>query len=320
MGTTTKRMKTIGYRFVRLDGDDREFETLLKAALRKLRTADSRFYHPSNDERMVRFINGSHMTRGALCGDYLAYEHGAAAQLVRIAAGADTLPVASYESPSGNEFVGGMLLWAVAGNHMVVMQSATVRSGDFERYLNWLLGHAGLMVDGASLALEHRMTKAALSIVQRNPVRDIKLKLPLFAAHRSPSANPKREEISFERTVAADMLSQLLGPNELRRMGIEKAAAANLRLDIRVHYDRTTDAAGEAVLRRLASVLSRGDNIGEDNLEIEIAGVGRVIKGDELRLETSIPVQHRDGNPMIHDAFQEMVSYLQQLVESEFLG
>ena len=89
----------------------------------------------------------------------------------------------------GREALLGVLQFMIIGNHVALIESASVRTGRLEDYLTWLLRRTGAMVTGSHLMLE---TEFDISTIGGESVADVKevallpIKLKPSEGERSP--------------------------------------------------------------------------------------------------------------------------------------
>jgi hypothetical protein len=315
--STDTRGKTLGYRAAVVEGSDRTLEKLLRAALQRLKLAHERLYYPANDGLNARIINGVTTTRGLWCGDYLSYEKGKAAQLLKVEPQATELPVSqmpSHRIGAELEFLDSSLLWGVHGNNVVLLQSSALRAADLERYINWLVAQAGVNPDG-KITLEHRPKMALTKRIGTARIKKAGIKLPIFRKEAALSKEGKAK-YNFSRTVAAEILEDLIGKDRMKKMGLDAAAYANLQLELKVSFARTTDEAGEAVLRGIAQVMGHMETVDADEMELDIEGLGKV-RGSEFRLETPVSLRCTNGIVHPHEAFVAMSEWMNHLLETD---
>src|SRR3989338_6445157 len=68
-----------------------------------------------------------------------------------------------------------MLFFGVSGNHLVMMQAASLRAMHLEQHFTWLLRKASVLDDTNSLQLVDQPPKATLERIAKTPVREIDL-------------------------------------------------------------------------------------------------------------------------------------------------
>lgn len=120
-------------------------QQLMGSALKSRPKPGERFEPLNAGSTEIRCI-GSHKTvKGCLCGYLTAFERGAAqpaiaddstAQSLRLSA---ILPPAPRKGTAQQQYVPGVLYFAVRNNHVALAQSMSMRGSAFETHLNWLL-------------------------------------------------------------------------------------------------------------------------------------------------------------------------------------
>lgn len=320
--TRETRTKKLTYKkAVFRSGDPKlELESAILGALNGRSLARERLYHPIPDGPDVRLINHPVTVKGLFCGDYLSYESGRAQLLVRKDGAAKFWSIgqlASSDVRRDSEFLDSTMLWGLAGNHLVLIQSAALRATDFERYLNWLLGEAGILDGSDSVALEDRPSTGLRRNLAKAQVNEIKMSLPFV--HASSTNRPDgAKRLTVTEAIGAEALAAIIGPQRLRELNLGGAAHANLKAEVRITYSRSTDESGLKVLNQLGAIIGKLDTVDADDVEFNLDGVGR-IRGSELRLEKAVSLPSTNGVVNPTDAFVEMGEWLSVMVQNGLL-
>lgn len=148
---TTKNLTYKIAQFYNVDGS-RTLQSVLDAALTAKSVAISRREDVENSG-LLRLINFNGHYDVLSVGELLQYTTGDRQPFANIADDATVLQLDTMDLPDGQEFVQGILYYAIFQNHVVVAQSMQLRAQQFEAYLNWLLREAGELQEGQGIVL-----------------------------------------------------------------------------------------------------------------------------------------------------------------------
>jgi hypothetical protein len=202
------------------------------------------------------------------------------------------------------------------GNHVVILQSQAWQSRSFENHLNWLLARVGALAQGDYLELSDRPKAETRRKAERNDVKAITLRAPVVELQPRESARTQRQDSVFVpfRRVGAEVIRAVLGNDEFEKLHLDRAAGGNLRVDLRITFERTTTDSGQQVMNALARVFRHAD-IEPEDFEIHVPGVGK-IRGDELKLSEQIRVETNNGLVSPNALFPLMHDWLKSLIEN----
>lgn len=226
------------------------------------------------------------------------------------------------------ELVDAMLFFGAIDNHLVMMQSSSLRSDHLEKHLQWLL-HKGKAVDGlVTLQLIDQPPKAVRDKLAKREVRELDIGGALTPAPRAKSAtnDPKttsavvttlQEESASERlgeggegVIAA--IKRLLAPDQAAKLDFEKMAGANIEYTLKIRYKHSTTEDGQKLMNTLGSALRHADGV---DTVIKLQGGGE-IKGEELRMSGGIRIDTYNGVPAPFDVFEAIRSWLLEKLKS----
>ncbi len=301
-------------------------QDLLKAALLRLTEPADKTWSPSQDSELRRLLNDSSRRSGCLCFQFLQYESGKDQTLVTLKSEAGAFPIDQEPVPPRNdgtkrEILESALYCAVYENHMAICQSAALRTDSLEKYLLWLLfDRTCLIPEDTALALADEPTAQAKAKIERKPIKavrfgdDLAMNPRKVGPHRSgePQNTVLSTEVMRTSSLAADMLTRLLGEDKLRswRQAGHDLDPRNIRVKVEVSYLRKTNDSGQSLLHALAQV---NRNSEDSSCEIELEG-GSTIHGNELRVQGEIRVEGRNGIPYQIDMFRNLAQWLKDQV------
>ncbi|QBB72415.1 hypothetical protein ELE36_19710 [Pseudolysobacter antarcticus] len=171
----TSKSKTIHYKNVQITGGI-VLQDVLKVAIGQASNASKpklRQQSINPDSDAVIFVNRFEDYSGITFGQLVTLEAGRVQRFITVDDDADYYSIDSMTSdkipyPDGEtagntehskaakrrEFLESVLYFGVLGNHMVLLQSAGLRSNNLEAHLTWLLGtHTSAIPEGAMLSL-----------------------------------------------------------------------------------------------------------------------------------------------------------------------
>lgn len=320
------RRKRLQYRkavFLKSKGD---LEHLVSSALRKLHMVADRQQELGEQDR--RLINGHARRLQMEFGDLITYELGANKLLVALDTQVPSLNVKQIAPPvtevgKRNEFLDSILYYGILDNHVVMLQSQPWMSRTFENHLNWLLATAAVLDPADRVELSDIPKPEVRRRAERQDVKAISLSAPVVEyearAAQSSGATRKheREVVVPERKLGADVIRAVLGDDEFKRLRLDEAVGGNLRVDLRITFERSTTDAGQRVLNSLARAFRHVDFEPKD-FELDVPGVGK-IRGNELKLSESVSVEIVNGQPVPDSLFPQMHAWLKELIQNGFV-
>ena len=272
----------------------------------------------------MRLINQHEDYLGMRCCEFLRYEPGTNKLITSTDLSGTTLDVRSVLPPTmkqgKSEFVDGLLLFAVAGNHLVLMQSQSLRARELEDYLNWLLKKQGVMPESENLYLVDQPQARIQQRVDASRVRSAAFRLPIVVAdRRTATQNIKRNEHVevIKEGVGASLLRTLFGPTIFNKLPPEKLGDSKLRLDIKLTYERSTDADGERLIKNVTRALRHVD-LPDEDVTIDLPSIG-VLKGSELKLTHTESITVDRGIPDRTEVFKKMNDWLVNLSKNQLI-
>jgi hypothetical protein len=324
MASSNTRTKQIYYkRAVFSQSIGKKLEEILGTALSvKSRWAD-RLENPSGDQETFCFINHNHRYehpkhRTSLQGgEMFSYVKGSDQSIFNADPTATEVSVSSIPPGKDREFLEGALYFGVAGDHLAVMQSASLRFGDLERHVNWLLSRCARVIGEENGV-------ALMDAIPRDTgrpfgdVKGIKLFAPIRFDTQAPSAAKRKVERA--RLVptgrAWEAVKAMLGagfdlPNNL---DVEEILnSRSLQVEIQLKWKRAPDEGSTELLTRIAHNLR---NV-SDEVDYSIDTRNGRLDRNDFKLHTSISIPWLEGRPRFDVLFPKMIEYLVTLIESD---
>lgn len=158
-------------------------QSLLAAALKDFPLPLDRQEKRDPDDSWFNWINfsgnrGRKGGNGQLLGcEFICYTKGANSGAISFAENVNHFAVEALPPPVGKELLEGSVYFGVVDNHVVVLQSAALRTKDLERHLNWFLRNkANVLGENNQVTLEDNIPP---EIVDMNDVQGLVLKAPV---------------------------------------------------------------------------------------------------------------------------------------------
>jgi hypothetical protein len=310
------RTKQIYYkRAVFSQSTGQTLQTILQAALSSKSRWGERQENPSADGRTFCFINYSGIHRhpnygiSFLGGEMLSYVKGSDQSVFDADPTAALVDLSAISPGKDKEFLEGTVYFGISGDHLTVMQSRSLRFGDLERHLNWLLTRCAKVIleeNGVSLTDAVPVPDGGGSM---GGVKGITLSAPLHF-----DAQVERVRI-VPAGRAWEALKAMLGagfdlPTDLDAEEI--LSSRSLRVAVELRWNR---APGEDTTNLLTQIAHNLRNVNDEvDYSIETSK-GRLTRED-FKLRTSVSVPWIGGRPRFDVLFPKMIEYLESLVET----
>ena len=258
----------------------------------------------------VQLVNHPSLKGQMVCAAFLDFTKGAYQPTIKLDEEKMQLVIGQLPPGKREEFIESMLFFGVQRNHVILLQSNGLRSGQLERHLNWLLGDCThVLPAGAHLALLDQPTSEARQML--GPVQKVRLRAPVAVDESSPIREETPKRVSLSAAVRQSILEVLKDSGAfLEQFSANEALTINdleLSLEIR-RTGRRRD--GTSLLDELARTLRNTD----DEFELETRS-GRVLRSGDWRLVTNKRVEVTNGIPELADVAEKMHDWLAQLIQ-----
>jgi hypothetical protein len=311
------RPKTLYYKRAEFFSHDAELMKVLQAAMKKHTTAKSRFQRLGTDKKGARLLNHFESIGTAVCGTLIEFTEGNLQPIVELAEDATELPVSMLGAPGDRtQFIEGTLFFLVSGNHVILATSKSVRSGQAEQYLDWLLREQAKLVPSHSRVLLQEHVKSD-SRRRFNNVKSVRITPDYVNTDGAAPVTPEvREHFKLRGTLlhaVVEMLKTSSNRALPKDLDINTALAERrLRATVEVSYNGKMPEDGVPLLDSLAAALRHADDV---EYTVDVKGVGQV-KSGELRLQQEVIVPFSDGLPVPARLYVAMHEWLTQLLTS----
>lgn len=192
--TKSKRFLYKRVKFLQALGDPKTtFESVLRAALKKLPSVNGRMEKPTGSGVEKRLINYSLLQtnrggEGTIYGcEFIAFQEGEEQGTINVKdTGITELPVSAIKAGKDHEFLAGTVYFGVCDNHVVLCQSRGLKTKDLEDYLNWLIAQSKVLPEGNRISLNDHIPEKGKETFKG--VKGIEITAPVQMEPTSPEA------------------------------------------------------------------------------------------------------------------------------------
>lgn len=323
--------KTLHYRYALITKNNKTLQELLHDAIssKELCVADNRQENFNSNSNEFRMINSIKEDSSMLFGQLIFVCPEQAQIILNMEEGASVYTINSYslntdsdkEKKIKKEFINSILYFLIYRNHVVVMQSKALSTRDLETHLFWFLDRAKLLNDNSEFILQIQPPKETLEIIEKNPVKTIKIGSELAVSKPEKTKNTDNTEVTESKAVklknalSLDVLRAILPDSILDdKTLIECFDDANLQVNLEILYLRKTTQKGQEFIDTVASSLRHIVN--EDDLKIKLKG-GGTLNGDKLQLSTPIKIDLTNNLIDETKLFKQMREWLISKITNE---
>lgn len=307
--------------------------------------------NPLDSNSGFRMVNRSSTFKTVLFGQLILFEQGKSQTLMTIADDVNyydinaitskQIKLAEDEAISDGEkekitreFVDSILYFGIRDNHVMIVQSSSLRTKDIESHLNWLIHSFGNIFNGDNfLVLQDKPTEATIKKMHESPVKKINLgSVPIKSSDSNDAVtlksvsdpielpgttNPPVEKVKKIKFMPAgkggDIIKAAFGESWFNNLQLEDSLdESNLQVHLEITYFRKTNKDGQRVLDTLATSLR---NLDDEDISINLQG-GGVIKGSDLKLSGKVNVQYNNGLIDENDLYLQMHKWLASKVQT----
>lgn len=342
---------TIHYRkFSRPTGVRQTLEELIRSAMdmpdgsgRRIRDRYlSRTREVGTDNFFINFFSDGRDGTPLVFGDILHFTKGHLQALCKTAnQDAPMVPVQQMRAPEQSEYVHSQMFWMVKGDHAFVLQSQSLKTGEFEDYLDWLLKTCTTKLQAThSIVLEAKFDAEAvggdLGDIKEIIIGGVATTPPLTVPERSA---PMSEEVVEQETLvtqhghigtggrtgfagARQILSVLLG-GDANVTSLLAAVPDDAELNVQVHigYQTKRRKINRTALKQLQTGLR---NLPDSQLQVKTKGANLASDGT-IRLHHTASIRllrAQEGDSQIVGSLLDPTDVLRAMYEaySTFVG
>jgi hypothetical protein len=262
-------------------------------------------------------------------GDILHFTKGHLQALCRTADdNAASVPVEQMKAPEQSEYVHSQMFWMIKDDHAFVVQSMSLRTAEFEQYLDWLLKNKTTQLPSAhSIVLDARFDEDVvggdLSDIQEIIIGGIAaapMTVPDEGVVEKVSEVTQHGQIDTSRATgwatASNILRELLG-GDANVASLMKSVPPDAELNVQVHIGFQTKKrkVDRVALRQLETGLR---NLPDSQLQVKAKGA-RVAADGTIRLHHNVSIRlikTQDGDNQIISSLLDPADVLRAMVEA----
>ncbi len=305
---TTVR-KTVNYRrCIVSPKPGQSLQQLVGAAITTVPRPSDRYETINGASNEFRCIGVSKTLNGCLCGFLTTFQRGAAQPVIGDDPRAARLRLEALPPPKATkggvqqQYVPGVVYFAIHENHVAVVQSAAIRDRALENHLAWLLRErSNHLADTSSFALSDEAQKATKAKIKRSHIKSIGLGQPLMSSvvDHAPEvpANGKASKRNIQKKTqtrfrpqgpVVDFLrSYFTDDSQFEKLGLDDLFDGNLDVWIEIRYPKRSRVQPEDSMRLMDKLGVALRDIEGDQVDLELADGSRV-KGSELKISALI--------------------------------
>lgn len=282
-----------------------------------------------NDSYFINTYTDGAGTIPLVFGDILHFTKGHLQALCQTAdQTAASVPVQQMKAPEQSEYVHSQMFWMVKGDHAFIVQSMSLRTAEFEQYLDWLLKtRTSNLASDHFIILDAKFDADAVG----GDLGDIQEIVVGGVATPAPTV-PDQEVVEQERVVtqggqidtgrragwatATAILRELLG-GDANVESLMRAVPADAELNVQVHigYQTKKRKIDRVALKQLETGLR---NLPDSQLQVKSKGA-RLASDGTIRLHHNASirlVKSQDGDSQLIGTLLDPVDVLRAMVEA----
>ncbi|WP_435248892.1 hypothetical protein ACMAZD_05855 [Vibrio sp. nBUS_14] len=342
---TTYKNKTLHYRKAQFADYDEAYtleELLIKASRnfekvgQRFMTVDTDDTDASEDEpsKSKLFLNHSTIRWGIFFSDLLKYSDDTNMNVVTLDDDAKFLDVeqiapASTKDGKKREFLESVLYVGVFKNHLAIIQSASLRTRDLEKYLDWYLKSSGVMKKGYVI-LSSEVPKEVKNQIANNNTKSVKVGAPLIENLDNEPVKKYRELESFDTKsvklnpsgpgldMVKSMLSAFGNTDLLDKFNLSQELLAqdaldgsDIKVSLELTYKRKASNKSREILNTISTAFRHAH---PDDVEVEIDNVGK-LTGDKLNIRKTLNIRYFNGILDPEDLYLKMRDWMKDQIE-----
>jgi hypothetical protein len=307
----------------------RTLQQLTADALAQNQLAQSRSEAIGSQANELRLIGRYKEVNGFLCGQLVTFQRGSYQTVIGDDPSAKTLSLSAVTPPViddvQHQYVPGVLYFALLQDHVVVVQSAAVRTSAFEQHLAWLLRtKSGILGNQEGFVLKDEPQPATKTRIRKSHVKSVSLGRPLMTESvindddgtkdvqtgKTTKFQPDGMFINFFKDFFSDSA-------QFEKLGLENGLFdGNLEVWIEIRYPKRQRSKSEDSVKLLDNLGIALRDIDEEHAKLKL-GDGSVVQGKDLRISSDLEVKvNEKGLPDEDDIFNEMCSWLKEQIKN----
>lgn len=319
--------KAVAYRRAQITPkQDQTLQQLLSGSLVNLTTASQRTEPLNSQSTEVRVIGHHKEVNSMLCGYLSTFERGKSQPVITDDPSAANLSLGAVPPPplakggKKQEYIPGVIFFAVFDNHIALTQSTTMRSSSLESHFAWLLKSKTPVIPAtSSLVLSDEAQKATKERIRQSHVKSIAFGQPLmseFTAPRSSTEDLKGQakgakKKQFKPTGPMfELLKQFFDDSKFESLGLNEVFDGNLEVWIELRYPKRKRSQAEDTIQLMDNLGIGLRDIEGDQVTLQLAN-GHKVSGKDLKISGNISIaSDAAGQPDKDQVWVELTSWL----------
>lgn len=338
--------KTLHYRIAKVMGVsvDQTLQEMIATALSRLSAVKDRYQIVSEDshdgedgdfQQARHFMNNKIERWSILFNELVRFSDGANKSIITIDESASFLSIDQIAPPAAidgkrREFLDSIMHMAFLNNHVVVIQSAILRTRELEKYITWLLKTAGVINKG-SIQLSAELPQQQREKILDNNTKKVRIGTPLVDSLDDASVVNARTSITTEmikanhvkvkpKGMGLDVIKALLTKSEMEKYGLtddifsgDAIDKGNINVSVEISYNYKAKKTSQELINHISHALRHSH---PDDVELTLDKVGK-IKGNSLVISKKIKLKFVNG---IADPEELYIKIREWLIEQIRLG
>jgi len=322
--------KAIGYRRCLINPKHGQtLQQLVSAALGKLQLANQRMEPLDSQSTEIRVIGNHKIIDKMLCGFLSTYERGKSQAVITDDPQATSLslgaiPPQPKKSGKNQEYIPGVLFFAIFDNHVALIQNPSLRGSSLESHFAWLLkSKTSTLSATTSIVLSDDAQKATKDRIRKSHVKSISFGQPLMAEFNASKTTPLQHSTNIQQSETTrfrpsgpifDLLKQYFDDQSFEKIGLNKIFDGNLEVWIELRYPKFQRSHAEDTIKLMDNLGIGLRDIEGENVSLQLAD-GHKVSGSELKISGNIDViVNSNGLPDEGDVWNKMTGWLKSQI------
>jgi len=317
MAVENKRKQFHYRKAVFMKPSSKTLQELLEEALEKLTPVSNRFEDLSDgmdspDDAWKRFVNTHRSAYGLQCGNMVLYAADQNHQVITMDDNKDELDIEAIAPPAKDdgrrrEFLESILFYGIKDNHIILIQSMSLRARELELHINWLLKEAKVLAEDNIIFLDNYVPQVTQEKIQNANVKSVKVGTPLYSHIEPIIEKSGTKSTRYKASGEGIDILKLLSPSHMSNISWEDIESKpNLEVFIEITYKRQTDNSSQKILNQISTALR---NSSDDDIRIELKDGGTIV-GSELKIKAYKTISSYNGLLDPNDVFSQMNYWL----------
>lgn len=277
---------------------------------------------PTVIQRFVRLINSPRDLRGFQFGVLVLFTPGDH-HLVIDAVRRDAKPgerigeldVQKLAPPEGKHYLETVLHFAVRDNHVVLIQSMSLRAQHLQDHLNWLLRTARCIDDSQAVTLGDEISEATKAKLRQAPIKSMTLETDMVSGVKVPDGMLPSPSLLGAVGRGWDAVKGLLGDTgyaPLTGKDLEQIPDIGVKIEMNVRGRAPAGTTNDKIMKSVMSALKNADGV---RFQAKLKGVG-TLRNEDFYIHTRKSLGSFDGQLIQVEVYEEMAKWLESLIAS----